>query len=532
MRPNVQIGDLPLTNAFFTADNSVMDPCFRLPARAGIAACIAALLIAACILTALPAGASAADSLRTTFLFSRSISGGVPDGPSRNGAVSHDQRIARVAAYESDATNITPGDANGLTDVFVVMRSGPWGQNGTPWQMGPATLASSGLGGAPANGPSYKPAVDGDAHNKPGCVAYVSEASNLVPGDTNGVADAFVRDLRNGRIERVSVDSSGRQSNGPTFDVTVSGDCRRVAFSSTATNLGLRSASKLAWHTARTAGSTGGHRQVFVHIRGGKGHDRDFTGMTFVASSNDGGRPGNGDSYEASFARSGKAVVFTSNASNLDGRDHGGQSDVYIRTFTRLYKHIKGKGVQTLDFDTRLVSATGGGGAGNGPSSHATVTDDGRYVAYETTASNLLPGDHNGVSDVARADMKKKRAKQNWVSKSFIGIGNGPSNRPVISDAGEFVLFDSESTVFKPSASVQDDANGVRDMFLWNAPTRNVSLESRDWDNHYLSSPSANPSTSSRGNYVFFQSADRQIDELITNYTGIEQVYLRYLGPK
>lgn len=509
-----------------------MNQCFRLPARAGVIACLAIALTAASLLIALPTTAAAADSQRTTFLFSRSVTGGVPNGPSRNSAVSHDQRIARAAAYESDATNVVAGDVNGVTDVFLVMRSGPWGSNGTPWQMGPATLASVGIGGAPANGRSYVPTIDGDAHNKPSCLAFVSEASNLVPNDTNGVADAFVRDLRTGRIERVSIDSKGGQSNGATFDVSVSGDCRRVAFSSTATDLSLKRVSKLAWRTARTAGSTGGHRQVFVHVRGGKGHDRDFRGMTFVASANDRGRPGNGDSYEANFARSGKAVVFTSNASNLDGRDHGAQSDVYERTFKRLYTHIKGKGVQALAFDTRLVSATGGGSAGNGPSSYPTVTDDGRYVAYETMASDILPGDHNGVSDIARADMKKKRVSQQWVSKSYIDIGNGASNHPVISDAGLFVLFDSESSVFKPSDSVQDDPNGVRDMFLWNAPTRNVSLESRDWDNHYLASPSVNPSTSSRGNYVMFESADHQIDELITNFTGVEQIYLRYLGPQ
>lgn len=491
-----------------------------------------ALLFLLALACAVPATASAADSLRTTFLFSRSMTGGVPDGPSRNGTLSHDQRIARVIAYESDATNIVPGDTNGVTDVFMVQRAAPWGQNGTPWLMGDTKLVSTGLGGAPANGASYKPAIDGSAHSKPTCVAFVSEASNLVPGDTNGVADVFVYELRSGKITRVSVNSRGAQADGPSYDVSVSGDCRRVAFTSSATNLSLKSVGKAAWRSARTTGSTGGFRQVYVHIRSGKGHDKGFKGMTFLASAGDSGRAGNGDSFEPSFARAGKAVAFTSLATNLDRGDRSATSDVYLRTFTRYFAHIGGKGVQTLDFDTRLVSANVGGRAGDAPSQHPSVTDDGRYVSFETAASNLLPGDANGVSDIARADMKKRRVKQEWVSKSFIGIGNGPSNRPVISDAGEFVLFDSEATNFKPSTSVQDDMNGVRDLFLWNAPTRNVSLESRDWDNDYLREPSANAATSSRGNYVLFESAAPNIDQLITNMTGISQIYLRYLGPK
>lgn len=454
----------------------------------------------------------------------------MPNGPSRNGTISHDQRIARVAAYESDASNIVAGDTNGVTDVFMVRRSGPWGKNGTPWAMGGAELVSVGLGGVPANGPSYKPTIDGSSHNAPYCIGFISEASNLVPGDTNGVADAFVRDLRNGKITRVSVNSAGKQANGPSSDITVDGDCERVAFTSTATNLALKTG-KVAWRSAKTSNG-GGKRQVFVHVRSGKKLDKGFKGMTFIASASNKGKAGNGDSYEPAFARAGKAVAFTSTATNLTRGDRSAGRDVYIRTFQRMYKRINKKGQQVLKFNTRLVSATGSGKAGNGESYHPSATDDGRWVAYETTANNLLAGDSNGVTDVARADLKKKRVKQDWVSKAFEGIGNGNSSRPVISGAGEFVLFDSDATNFRPSASVQLDSNGVRDMFLWNAPTRNVSLESRNWANKYLTTASESPATSSRGNYVLFESADPSIDQLIQNLTGNSQVYMRYLGPK
>src|SRR3954452_1781378 len=179
-----------------------------------------------------------APSQRTTFLLS-TAKGAFPNGPSRNAAVSHDQRIARYIAYESDASNIVDGDGNNATDVFLVIRAQPFGHNGTPWKASGTQLISKGQGGAPANGASYRPALDGDSHPTPHCVAFVSAASNLVDGDTNGKPDGFVYDTRSRRITRVTVDSAGAQANGSTYDISISGDCARVAFTSDATNLAL-----------------------------------------------------------------------------------------------------------------------------------------------------------------------------------------------------------------------------------------------------------------------------------------------------
>ena len=450
-------------------------------------------------------------SQRTTFLLS-SAKGGFPNGPSRNAAVSHDQRIARYMAYESDASNIVDGDTNNATDIFLVPRAQPFGHSGTPWQPAGTLLISKGLGGAPANGPSYRPALDGDSHHTPHCVAFVSNASNLVPGDTNGKPDGFVYDVKTQKITRVTVNSQGQQANGSTYDISISGDCERVAFTSDATNLALTAGGKAAWTTARTTSVKPGTHQIYVHVLGGSGLDAAFKGLTFLASAANNGKAGSGNSDDAQIARSGKSVVFSSTATNLAGGDRTATPDVYERTMFRKFEHVGGKGVQTLQGKVALVSATAGGKAGNGASTHATVTDDGRYVAYQTDASNLLPGDSNGVTDIVRADMSRSRPKQEWVSKTAFGIGNGASGDPVISDAGEFILFDSEASNLRPSDSVKPDPNGVKDVFLWNAPTRNVSLESRDADNGYLSSPSQHPATSSRGNYVPFESADPLID--------------------
>jgi Tol biopolymer transport system component len=170
-----------------------------------------------------------------------------------------------------------------------------------------------------------------------------------------------------------------------------------------------------------------------------------------------------------------------------------------------------------------LVSANRLARAGNGASRHPTVTDDGSYVSFETDATDILSGDTNGVTDIARAGLRSGTPKVIWVSWTPVGgISNGPSHHPVISDAGEFVLFDSDASNLRPSKAVHIDSNGVKDVFLWNAPTRNVSLESRDPANGYLSYPSQDPATSSRGNYVAFEEQTPQ---------G-QQIYLRYLGPK
>jgi hypothetical protein len=463
-------------------------------------------------------------SVRTTTLLS-SANGRLPNGPSRNASVSHDQRIARNIAYESDATDLVAGDTNGVTDIFLVRRAHPYGgENGTPWRAATTLLISAGIDGAPANGRSYSPSVDGDSHHPPTCVAFISDASNLVPDDTNGRPDGFVYYIKEKTIQRVTVDSDGGQANGSAYEVSISGHCKRIAFTSNATNLALTETNNASWATGVTDATTQRRRQVYVHFIGGTHENKVFTGLTFLLSATSDGVPGNADSGEPTFARSGKAVVFSSTATNLVAGDRTPASDIYERTLFRKFNRLAdGGGVQTLQGSLLLVSETPDGKAGNDASRHPSVSDDTRYVAFETDASDLLADDFNGVTDIARADMDATSPTVEWVSATPLGgIANGPSHHPVISDAGMFILFDSDATNLRPSEHVRLDPNGVKDVFLWNAPTRNVSLESRDATNGYLNQPSEDPATSSRGNYVAFESATA---------TG-EQVFLRYLGPK
>src|SRR5439155_23449678 len=118
--------------------------------------------------------------------------------------------------------------------------------------------------------------------------AFVSNASNLVAGDTNGKPDGFVYDTSSHRLTRVTVNSGGGQANGSTYDISIDGACERVAFTSDATNLALTGAVKAAWSTARTSAVPPGRKQVYVHVLGGKGLDATFKGLTFLASSSKG----------------------------------------------------------------------------------------------------------------------------------------------------------------------------------------------------------------------------------------------------
>ncbi|MGH2918553.1 MAG: Calx-beta domain-containing protein [Solirubrobacteraceae bacterium] len=160
-------------------------------------------------------------------LIARAGNGAAPNAPTLDPVISWDARTARYAAYVSAATDITAG-TDGHTNVFLVKRGGRAGKYGTPWQYGFTALASRGLGGAPANGDSWAPALDGwtkgdDAH-RPTCLAFVSQASNLVAGDVNNQADVFVRKLSSGTLKRIA-----SPPGLPAQDVSVAGDCRTVS---------------------------------------------------------------------------------------------------------------------------------------------------------------------------------------------------------------------------------------------------------------------------------------------------------------
>jgi hypothetical protein len=162
-------------------------------------------------------------------LLAHTPSGGQPDRPAVDPAISGDGRMDRFAAYSSAATDIVPGSGS-FRNVFMVKRAGPISRSGSPWRMGPTSLVSRGRGG-PANGDSWGPAFDGydyaaggrEITVAPKCLAFVSSASNLVPRDGNGHADVFIEHVRSGRVTRLA-------TPGPASEVALDGRCWTIAY--------------------------------------------------------------------------------------------------------------------------------------------------------------------------------------------------------------------------------------------------------------------------------------------------------------
>src|SRR4051794_30658905 len=317
-------------------------------------------------------------------------------------------------------------------------------------------------------------------------VAFWSDATNLVPGDTNRRADVFVRDRILGTTEKASVSSTGRQTNADSFGrPAISADGRYVAFASAASNL--------------VPGDTNGDPDVFVR-------DRKL-GTTERVSISATGREGDDDSWEPAISADGRYVAFTSKASNLDSRGTYFH-DVFVRD-------------RKLD-TTKRVSVSSTGRRGRRPSYAPSISASGRYVAFGSQATNLVPRDTNDEPDVFVRDLKRHKTKR--VSVSSKGRqGDRPSGFPepgsVISANGRYVAFASSASNLAPRDTGREDVF-VRDRKRHK--TRRVSVSSTG---HEGDRPSYQPSISATGRYVAFTSG---ASNLVAGDTNREpDVFLR-----
>jgi len=329
------------------------------------------------------------------------------NGASQTPAMSNS---GRFVAFSSSASNLVPGDTNATVDIFVHNR-----------KTGKTTRVSTLSNGDEANGASSLPRISADGR----FVSFESSANNLVPGDGNGTTDIFVKDRNTGRTRRVSLRSNGAQGNGPSTVADISPNGRYVTFQSTATNL--------------VNGDTNATGDVFLHDRNNK--------KTKLASLGSAGQ-GTLQSLFPSVSSDGQ-VAFASASSNLVGGDTNATFDIFVRN--------------TRDNIIRRVSINTAGVQGNGQSPTAwrpQISGQGRYVAFESNATNLVQNDTNGVSDVFVRDRKKDKTKR--VSVRFDGSqGNNASFIPDITDNGRFIVFTSLATNL-----VVGDSNGTNDVFL------------------------------------------------------------------
>ena len=277
----------------------------------------------------------------TTERISVGSGGAQGNGPSTNSDVS---RLGRHVAFASTASNLVSSDTNNSNDVFVRDR-----------QIATLARVSIGSAGQQGNGASFEPSISFDGR----FVAFVSNASNLVDGDSNARADVFVRDRRLNTTARISVTSAGAQSNDDSSAAAISGNGRYVAFASAANNL--------------VPGSTNDITDVFVHDR--------VTGVTALISDVDVNK--NLGSGEPSISADGRYVAF-STVSDVGG----------ISLKTDLFRVDRQTGTKTV------VSVNNRGEEANDQSFFPVVAGDGRDVLFGSRATNLVPDDTNGALDV------------------------------------------------------------------------------------------------------------------------------------
>lgn len=300
----------------------------------------------------------------------------------------------RYIVFESDASNLVPGDNNSTRDVFV-----------HDSVAGSISRVSVPTGTGEGNNYSQYPAISASGRY----IAFESLASNLASGDTNNVVDIFVHDIVASSTSRVSVASTtGAEANGPSRNPDITPDGRFVAFFSEATNL--------------VTGDTNGVDDVFVHDRS--------TGKTSRVSVSTMGAQANKGSWDLRLSADGRYVVFESDATNLDGTDTNSKTDVFIRD--------RDSG------ETKRISWSWQGLETDGFSGAPEISPDGRYVVFRSIATNLVSGDTNGVEDVFVYDTTT--GSISLVSVSAAGTqGDNISSWPEISNDNRYITFESKA---------------------------------------------------------------------------------------
>jgi len=315
-------------------------------------------------------------------------------------------------AFESAAAHLVPGDYDRLPDIFVHdRRTGDTVRISRTPRQGPET----------SSGPSISP--DGR------CVAFRSDGSNLVPADTNDLWDIFVHDRHTGQTTRISVASDGNQGDDVSFEPSISADGRYVAFTSGASNL--------------VPADTNDVYDVFVHDR--------QTGETVRLSVASDGKQGDGVSFDPSISADGRCVAFRSDGSNLVPADTNDLCDIFV--------HDRQTG------QTERVSVASDGTQGDDWCGDPSISADGRYVAFSSSASNLVSGDANDVEDIFAHDRQTGQTVR--VSVASDGTeGNGHSLEPSISADGRYVAFRSWASNLVPA-----DTNDAWDVFVHDRQT-------------------------------------------------------------
>ena len=376
-------------------------------------------------------------------------------------AISADGRY--VTFFSADS--LVPADTNGNEDVYL-----------RDWVAGTTELVSVALGGAQSNDVSADSAVSSDGRY----VAFESKATNLVSGDTNAVYDVFVRDRVAGTTERVSMATGGTQANGASQHPTISADGRYVAFYSSATNL--------------VANDTNGTSDIFLRDR--------TAGTTERVSIDTGGGQRTEEAFDPTMSGDGRYVAF--------------RSEVTYAGATILLRDRTAGTTERIDVDSTGVPANNG-------SYDPAISADGRYVAYYSLATNLVPGDTNAFSDVFVRDRTASTTERDSVAADG-SQGNSHTYTPRISGDGRYVSFYSYATNLAGT-----DTNGTYDVYMHDRLAGGTERISTDAAGTQANGGSLWGGISADGRYIVFDSAASNLVAGDTN--GHDDIFLKEHKP-
>lgn len=370
-------------------------------------------------------------------------------------------------AFASQASNLGPDDGNGFLDIYVADLDA---HTSVLTNMQRVSLAYPLAESRETDDDSITPRISADGR----WLAYSSLATTIVEADTNGWQDIFLTELDGGATRRVNVSASGAEAWRWGAELSdLSADGRWLAFNTNErylvpddTNMSydvfLYDAQEntlgrtiSAVHTARvtadgqvlvvespddrlTSPDSNEARDIYLYYVASQGVER-ITLSPLGEESDD-------YSYNPDITADGRYVVYQSRATNLVAGDSNDKQDIFVYD----------RETQT----TERVSVSSAGEQGNGDSIAPTISDDGRFVVFESAASNLVPLDLNGKKDIFLHD--RRLGLTRLVSVSSAGTqGNGDSNQAIIAGDGQRVAFVSEA-----SNLVEGDTNKARDIFV------------------------------------------------------------------
>ncbi len=318
-------------------------------------------------------------------------------------------------------------------------------------------------------------------------IAFASNASNLVPGDSGSYQDIFVHDNQTGQTIRVSITSNGIEANGNSRQPMISSDGRYVVFVSEANNL-----------DANYPGMSG----IFIH-------DIQTETTSLVSVSSD-GIPGDSVSNYPSISANNQFIAFDSGSQNLVPNDTNGRQDIFVRDL--------------LTGETNIVSIASDGTYGNNESTFPLISADGRFIAFSSKSNNLVQNDANNNTDVFVHD--RQNGTTVLISVSTNGTqGDENSTASSISSDGRYVVFSSKSGSLDSTCSFGISQIYVRDRETAETICVSVSSNGEQGDFH-----SRDGKITTNGQYIVFHSNASNLSPNDLNQYG-DDLFIHNLVP-